>query len=159
MKSEEIALRNELQSVMERRSKLMIQKRDIETKLATIKNLIRKEGLMPGGKYAACCEAQNKYRAAILKIEKETSELNIKRSELGNKIREFEVERPHPAYAETDSILSQPRQDELRTRIIEIKSEYQKFAADQTRILSMRTMAGEFVVKLTDLLRKTSGHE
>ena len=159
MKTEEMELRVELQGVMDRRSKLMLQKREIETKLANIKNLVRKEGLMPGGKYAACCEAQNKYRAAILKIEKEMQEMNAKRRELGDKIRGYEVERPHPDYAETDAILAQPRPDVLRAGIIEIKAEYQKFAADQTRILSMRTMAGELVAKITDMLRRTAGRE
>lgn len=134
------------QQLLERRDLLGLSKREIENKLVGVKNLIRTSGRMPHEKYKQCCDAQKKYLSQILKIERELNDIKIKLRQLSaydvaEKMAEKSIEKQ--ASIPRDFVVS----------LVDLRSEYQRFAADMTRVSSMRQMAAEFALKLNPIIK------
>lgn len=81
-------------------------------------------------------------------------------NEIDTQIIKLKAAKRKIAQAEsfTDSsvtIPSEPTQRDIIVKLVELRSEYEDFAADPSRISSRRQMASEFVVKLNAVIRTT----
>ena len=136
-----------------KRDALVIEKKEREQKLLAIKTLVRTSGRMPNDKYKQCCESQRKHSSEILRLEGEISGIKAKLRELS------EVEESTKRKAGASGVGSQTGQDvnpsesEVVRELVALRQFYQEFAADHTRVSSMRQMAAEFVTKLNPVIR------
>ena len=134
------------QELLERRGKLVLDKRELENKLIAVKNIVRTGGRMANEKYKQCCDTQKKYSADILKIERELSDIKMKLRQISvYDVAEKKAGKP------TEPQPSVPR--DFVVSLVDLRSEYQRFAADMTRVSSMRQMAAEFALKLNPIIK------
>lgn len=132
---------NELNLIEEERSKLVSEKRDIEAKLLAIKNLIRSSGRMSTDKYTETCHAQNGYMKRMAQIERQLGELKTRKGRL------------HFEHNGSNHRPKDPVSPDVIRSLSALRDEYQQFAADKSRVGSMRQMAAEFVLKLNPIIR------
>jgi hypothetical protein len=132
--------------IIEQLDDLKISKREHETKLVTIKNQIRGCGLLPPEKYRQCVASQVQHQTAILKIERLLQPLKKRLRELSSDDRS---NQDNGSFSTPPSDVKGIVED-----LVELRKDYQFFAADSTRISSMRQMAAEFVVKLNPIIKR-----
>lgn len=131
-------------ALLKERDDLVNSKKDHEVKLVAIKNLVRSSGRMEHSKYKQCCDSQQRHLNAIRSIENELAKLKVRLREIG--VESFsETERANSRNGEEVMIVQE---------LVALRSDYQAFAADSTRVSSMRTMAAEFVVRLSGVIRR-----
>ncbi len=145
----EVNLTNELNECERRRSELVLNKKQHEVKMLAIKNLVRGGGTMPYAKYRQCIDSQQTHANSILKIEQTLSPLKARMAELKAQIDEQQRNgQPHAP---------QQSASDLVKMLVSVRQEYQDFAADRTRVASMRQMAAEFVLKINPIVRAALG--
>lgn len=127
------------------RTRLVQDKRAVETKLLKVKNLVRSSGWMPQEKYKACCESQSKYVEKIRHIENAISEVKLKQSELHHKSR--------PEFSEIEKADARVLKKSVIEGLVALRDEYQSFSADPTRVASMKQMAADFALRLSPLIK------
>lgn len=124
------------------KSKLSLDKKEIELKLSVVKNTIRSSGKLSQYEYNNLCKDQNKYKADIINIEKALAEIQLeirKKSELKETLR-----------------LDKKQQNvkEIKTNLISLRDKYMNFASDKSRISSMRVMSSTFAEELENLIKQ-----
>lgn len=131
---------------------LAVQKKDIESRLTVLKNKIRCEGNMPGEKYRQVCETQNSYSRSIVQIEKKMAPLRKRIQELAH--------QEHAEYRALNGNGQHKPEDQapIVAALVALRQYYQDFAADGTRVSSMRTMAADFVLKLNPIIKRAVNH-
>lgn len=134
------------QQLLERRGELVLTKRELENKMIAIKNLVRTGGRMANEKYKQCCDAQKKYTSEILKIERELTDIKTKLRHLS--VYDVAEKRAEKAIEQQPSVSR-----DFVVSLVDLRSEYQRFAADMTRVSSMRQMAAEFALKLNPIIK------
>ena len=135
-------LREEMQLLKEK-------KRVIELQRTKIKNLIRSSGLMPPEKYKQCCNAQSKYAEQIAHNEKRMSEIKLQLQKLADDEQLCHKKPSKPVVA----VKLEPLAKECIEALVALREKYQRFAADHTRVSSMRTIAAEFVCQLNPIIK------
>jgi len=127
---------------------LVREKKDIEVKMAGFKNLIRTtRRRLPPPEYKRICRQQNQGRNDIQRIEKEI--IPIKKE-----IRKWEAikEEMEPVFADrTPASITNP--DILRS-LTDLRDRYIEFSGDNTRVNSMRLMAGDFASEITSIISR-----
>jgi hypothetical protein len=146
----------EKQELQKKKSALILSKREHETKLVAIKNVVRSGGKLPNEKYKQCCDAQNTHSRAILHIEKQLASVKLRLREIAD--LEFKSKNGDGAanYNEPTAVPNAPVKS-IVSELVALRQEYQAFAADGTRVSSMRQMAAEFVLKLNPVIRQAIG--
>lgn len=147
-----LSLTNELNECERRRSELVLSKKHHETKMLAIKNLVRGGGTMPYAKYKQCIDSQNTHANAILKIEQAMGPLKARIAEIRALISHSEQEQRNG-----ESQVPQQGASEIVKMLVAVRQEYQDFAADRTRVASMRQMAAEFALKINPIVRAALG--
>lgn len=128
------------------RDRLLLAKREHEGKLLAIKNLIRAGARLSADKYKETCNAQQRHVSSIHSIEKEILSVKRKISELSMAPKE----KSEPASVNQEAEAAR----EIISELVKLRSDYESFAADGTRISSMRQMAAEFVIKLGAVIKR-----
>ena len=115
------------------RDTLVLSKREHETQLISIKNLVRVSGRMPTDKYRQCCDSQATHARAILHIEDQLRPIKARLRELSD-----------ASHAEQQVINANgvPAKS-IVADLVALRDDYQRFAADGTRVSSMRQMSAE----------------
>ena len=144
---------NEKRQLLEKRAALILSKREHETKLVAVKNVVRSGGRLPSEKYKQCCDSQNTHARAIMHIENEMSKIKTRLREIADiefneKNGLVKDKQPEPESVPVKSIV---------VELVSLRQAYQDFAADGTRVSSMRQMAAEFVVKLNPIIKRAIG--
>lgn len=152
LEAEKLKLTNE-------RSMLGLSKREHETKLIAIKNLIRTGGFMPHEKYKKCCDSQQKHSRAILHIEKQMAPIKKRLREIEEIESRFQIANGQPVTHESPVASSESPLKKTVVELVALRQNYQDFAADGTRIASMRQMAAEFVLKLNPIIKRALGSD
>jgi hypothetical protein len=144
----------EKQQLQNQKTELVRQKREHETQLLAIKNLVRSSGKMPHEKYKTCCDAQTRHSQSIRKIEYRLGDIKNRLQEIAD--IEFH-ERNQSVDAEKISTESTSAENEPKSMVVELvalRQHYQEFSADATRVSSMRQMAADFVLKLNPIIKR-----
>jgi hypothetical protein len=130
-----------------RRDELLVEKKKHEAQLVVIKNLIRSSGRMENSKYKQCCDAQSKHIKAIAKIEEQLAPIKHDIKELY--VREFEDRQ---ISLEVRAVETAKLKQTVQA-LVETREYYQRFAADHTRVSSMRQMGAEFILRINDIIK------
>lgn len=144
-------LKKERSDLHQKRSALAILKRGHESLLSDIRSQVRTGGKMNQEKYRQCVETQNRTTKAMLKIEEALSGMKFRLREIEDLIHADNITRKEATRALTDDPPIESRG--IIKDLVSLRQEYQEFAADPTRIASMRQMASEFVVKLNPIIK------
>lgn len=134
-------IEDELRELENKRTPLVDRKKEIELELSEINNKIRVGGYLDQNEYAKICERQDFVKREKYKIEQQI--LGIKRM-----IREKNGEK--------DKITLQGKKignSEIKSSLIELRDKYMAFAADTTRVSSMRAMSSKFVEEIQAILK------
>jgi hypothetical protein len=144
-----LAIRSEIYDLQQKREILIQEKREIQSRLTKVKNLVRTSGLMPTEKYKQCCDAQSKYVSRIQAIEKDLGNLKLQIQKLADD--EYN-HRGKPSGLSVDT-KPQAMGKECIESLVALREKYQQFSADHTRVSSMRTMAAEFAFQLNPIIK------
>ena len=132
---------SELNDLKTRRDALVLKKRELETKLAAVKNLVRSSGRMPHDKYKVCCESQNDCFRQIVRVE--TDLMPIKQ-----RIRVLCDEEDEAKKAKHNGYTR-----DLVLRLREVRDKWQEIASDDALANStQRTQASQFVSDLNPII-------
>lgn len=125
----------------QRKSKLVLEKKELELKNSTLKNQVRSGGRMHDVKYKRVCDEQNSIKIKIFSIEREMADLSIemmKKQSFRDQLKaEFKHDEPI----------------DIKKKLVHLRDEYINFAADKSRVSSMRVMGAEFAEKLETLIK------
>lgn len=128
---------NELQN---KKSEVVAKKQETEMKLSNINNSIRGRGMLPAHQYKFLCDQQDQLKRAKNAFDQEIQLLNIeirKKNSLKDRLK-----------MEQGTQVS----GSVVTQLTHLKNHYINFAADGSRVASMRKMAAEFAEKLEDII-------
>jgi hypothetical protein len=136
-----------INELKEKRIILADQKHDLEFKCGQIKDKLSVSGRLPNDKYKVYVDARNKYKKKLLEITAELREIN-------DDIKSIASGRTEPKEGNTES----KRKERLRfvyLSLLDLKHQYHVFAADPTRISSMRQMAAEFANRIDMIVEES----
>lgn len=153
--SDSLAARELLHELQEEQEELKAQKRKIEVQKTKIKNLVRTSGYMERDKYRACCDSQAKYAQQIQVIEQRLGQNKMEIRKLNDQLHGApHQKRLEPTQPQESPKASNPAiKKECLEAMVALRSKYQEFAADHTRVSSMRKMAAEFVLELNPVIK------
>jgi hypothetical protein len=138
---------DEKRDLQRKRSILALSKREHETKLIAVKNVVRSGGRLSSDKYKQCCDSQNAHSRAIMQIERQLAPIKDRLREIAD-----------AEFIDRNEICEQHANGEPLCTILEdvilLQQQYQSFAADGTRVASMRQMAAEFALKLNPIIQR-----
>jgi hypothetical protein len=147
MTSDELdEIKREERAIERKRENLLADKREHETALLKIKNAIRLSGRMEDSKYKQYCNAQEKHVTAIAKIEAELRPLRHQQRELA--VRQF-TDRQVSMEVKAVETLKLKRVVEA---LVKLRSDCQQFAADHTRVSSMRLSYAQFTERVNEII-------
>jgi predicted nucleic acid-binding Zn-ribbon protein len=132
----------EIEMLRKKKGDLTSAKADIQTSLAEVN--AKFVGRLDNRVY----EKLQKERAQLCRMQNEI-ERQIK--PVNAEIRVLSIEKDQ--FEDKSHLSSKP----IVEAIVQIRDEYTAFAADKTRVGSMRQMAAEFVTKLNPVIRKAIG--
>lgn len=142
-----IATQNQINSIEDsintlsrKKDELVLRKREVEAENSEIKNKIRTGGLMSNNEYQKLCNKQNMLRREMVEIERGVLDINHEirsKSSLTNQLKQDRKET---------------NINETKDNLVALKNEYIRFAADKSRVGSMRAMAAEFAEKLEQII-------
>jgi FixJ family two-component response regulator len=141
-------LRAREKEIEARRDALLVEKRQHETQLTVIKNLVLSTRTMEHAKYKQCCDAQAKHVRAIAKIEEQLAPLKHQLRDLI--VQEFEDRQVAYEVKAVETIKLKRTVQSL----VNLRDKYQRFSADHTRISSMRQVSAEFCLALNEIIRE-----
>ena len=130
-----------ISSLEQQRAAVVIKKKELEIAGATLKNQIRQNKKLPPLEYKAICKKQDQCRRDILATE---IEMNKFQDQISKKISLREAIR-HELRVEAYT--------DVPSKLTAIRDYYINFAADRTRVASMRAMAAEFAEKLEVIIK------
>lgn len=147
-------LEAEVQALVVERTRLGLEMTRHQNEMATIKNAIRSSGRygLPASKYRQLCSEQTSRQKAMADL---LEQINTIKARLAN-IHLAKVTAPRVVKftseegSEENVATSKP--DTVRALAV-LRDDYQKFAADKSRVASMRQMAAEFVLKLNPIIK------
>ena len=134
----------ERQRLLSEKNQIAVKMHALEAKLMGLKNECRRKGLMPRAEYNKILGSQVKYREAIIELERTLGPIKNRLIEIADD--QFEKKHALPAEISADPAMVRA--------IVQLRQQYQEFAADGTRIGSMRQMAAEFVLKLNEIVKQ-----
>lgn len=137
-------LERSISDLVQKKEALILSKKEIEMENSLLKSRVRVGGKMSQHKYNAIVDEQNQLKRNQLKIEKDLSELSINIMKKSVLLDEMKCE------LKIDTIKSSG----IKSELISLKDYYINFAADRTRVSSMRATAAEFVEKLEIIIKK-----
>ena len=142
----------EKRQLLEKKGQITVKKMDIQTKLMAIRNNIRRKGIMPKSEYDKILKTQERYKKDVVEVEKELVPIRNRLVEIAN--------AEHLAYAQrwTEKAEANKWMEVFASPVIvqdlvSLRQHYQEFAADLTRVSSMRQMAADFVLKLSRIIK------
>jgi len=127
----------------EKKAELVNTKKELQNKLTTLTNKVRTNGRkLNDVEYRKLCSQQEKTMQEVVKIDNEI--ILIKN----------DISRKSTLKQEIQSTFKSNENEDVVVSLTAIKDHYISFAADRSRISSMRAMASEFVEKLEVVIRK-----
>lgn len=153
----------EKRQLLEKKNALTIAKVDIQAKLSALRNRLRLQGrLLPKLEYTQICQRQDQLKKKIVEIEKEIAPIKNRMTEIGNAEHLFHAQQ-EKEQMEASRGLEVFASPVIVQELVSLRQQYQEFAADLTRVSSMRQMAADFVIKLSriikdDLRRPVAAH-
>lgn len=151
-------LEERVAALVRERTEFIDIKKTAEVRLTTNKNLVRTSGKMPHLQYKQACDSQTHavrdIRAAEVQLARLKGEIIAANHEL-DALKRQRKERISGKPAARTSV--EPTIDWKRDcveELVSIRQHYQEFAADGSRISSMRQMAAEFANKLNPIIKR-----
>lgn len=139
-------------NLLGRKSQLVAEKQEAQVELTSLRNAVRSGGRMPGHKYKEVCDAQNEQCRKLAEAERGIAEIN-------QELVRLQLEDKHDWVSRHSNDL--PPDPGIVKELVALRQKYHDFAADSTRVSSMRQMAAEFANALNPVIRKAvnSGRE
>lgn len=135
-------IEEEIVSIKEQYDFTVIEKKKIEQSLADYRAIIRTNGMMDDKNYVEIVEKQNK-------LKQKQKDFEYKLIDLKGNIRRLETEKERLRVLGKKTSIS-----DTKDQLVQIKNKYISFAADQSRVSSMRTMAAKFAEELETIISK-----
>lgn len=146
--------RAEMTTLLNRKDELVMEKKQHEAAMLTIKNQIRTK-VLPAKQYKQCCEGQAKRIKQINYIEAEIRAIKVRLRQLSDaESQRFAKIKSESKESADIHMQSQGTVHDLLFHVAEIRDDYRRFSADGTRISSMRRNAAEFANRLDELLSR-----
>lgn len=120
-----------------KRSRLAVEKTTHQAELSRLKDRVRGSEGLPPEEYRAICRKQNEIKGRIVSIEADMATIR-------NEMREKEVLKSDVKLDHASGAMN----EESLASIRNLRQKYMEFAADATRVSSMRQMAAQFVQEL-----------
>lgn len=130
-----------INNLIQQKEKLIFDKKEIELKNSVINNQIRSGGRMHEVKYKRLCDQQTKLKKDSFAVEKSISDLSI------------EIMKKSTLREQIKSELKNKKKIDVKEKLTEMRDYYINFAADKTRVSSIRAAAAEFAEKLEGLIK------
>ena len=144
-----IDLEKAITALQERRSQLVLSKQNKEIDLSALNNKVRSATsggeYLPPQEYRDICSKQKKIKQDIYAINVELQGLK------------FEIQKKNTLKDELSNEISVKGNEGILQELIDMKDYYATFAADTTRVSSMRAVAAGVTKKLDDILTKIKG--
>jgi len=140
-------LKQRERALEKRRDELLVEKQRHATQLSNIKQLVKDSGRMEDSKYRQCCQAQTRHVQAIAKIEGLLAPIKHELREII--VREFEDRQVSIEVRSVETL----RLKQTVQALVTLRENYQRFAADHTRVSSMREMTAKFVLDLNEVIK------
>lgn len=137
-------IESEILDWKEAQEPLLQDKMRIQRQLGDIN--LRCRSRLPDSEYGQCLRDRKKLNDELMGIEQQL--LGIKQT-----IRRLSLENERAK--RTDGTENRS----IVEALVELRTEYQKFSGDRTRVESMRVMASEFCQRLTDIIRRSVNNE
>jgi hypothetical protein len=123
----------------QRRSDIIQRIKELDSKLIALRTQARTSGRMRNGDYRSLCNDQRTWI-------QEKGELEV---ELGRIKTQISYEHENGNRSNGSSVELKP----VVQQLVELRHKYQQFAADGSRVSSMRRMAAEFVMELNPIIK------
>lgn len=137
-----LKIEREIEEIQKKRQPLIDRKREIEMRLSEINSKFKtRAGDFSNGEYAGICKEQD-----LLKVEKFGIE---------EKLRSLKIEGREKRMEENEVFVESKKypDEKLKDTLLEIRDKYMSFAADTTRVSSMRAMASRFVEEIQGIMK------
>lgn len=140
----------EKQALFTEKQRLIQEKKQVELSMVKSKNIVRSSGRLPNNQYRALCDTQNQHATELTRVEGQLGVIKRRLTEIAEIEFRDRQERGITGIQlrQSDSHSDRP----LVSELTDLRKHYQDFAADATRVSSMRQMAAEFVVKLNPII-------
>lgn len=135
-------LERSINNLDEEKRRLTDLKRKLETDLGSLKNQLRVNKNLPQKEYKSLCRKQEVLNSSVAKTQEEINCISI---DIRKKITlKDEIKRELKMIDDSHIVI----------KLTELKNYYINFAADRSRISSMRAMSAEFAEKLGLIINK-----
>ena len=131
-----------IEELHRQRNDLVIQMTDKRAEMAALNSSVKGRRLSQDG-YRKLCDRQSEIKSAICQCERQIVDINTQLAQDHADKVKASVSVRHTTESGHAVIAA----------LCELRQEYQLFAADKTRVGSMRQMAAEFVLKLNPIIR------
>lgn len=115
--------------------------RKLQCDLTEIKNRLRNNGMLPPKEYNSLCNKQNIIVASISSTLDKINDIKL------------EISKKHTLKQALKDEMLTDEDKEIIQKLEILKSHYVNFAADRSRISSMRAMAAEFAEKINMIIK------
>lgn len=142
----------ELETLRAELDALALQKREHEVKLSNLALAVRSQQRLRPERYSQICQEQARRKSAVLEVEKKMAVLRPKVRALHDiAYRAYQERIVAPvAGARENNMVPESVLADLKA----LSDYYQRFAADPTRVSSMRAMSAEFALKLAPIINR-----
>lgn len=140
LEEKKIRLESDIVDLRSERQKLVERKQEIELEIGNYNSQVRGKHL-PEQEYENICRWQSALKREKLDIEKKLADTK-------SVLQKKELEKDNL------SLNIKKVNEEAKQHILEIRDKYMSFAADTTRVSSMRAMASKFSEELTFIMTK-----
>lgn len=124
------------------KSLLSEEKSKLEAKIAGLKNRLRVT--MPLAQYESVSAERGKLVEQLLRLQGRQSVINHKMYELFDETPSSSLNEGEPPPLEKASVIRE---------LVNLRAEYQEYAADMSRVSTRRAMASEFVLRLNRVIK------
>jgi predicted RNase H-like nuclease (RuvC/YqgF family) len=136
-----IELEGNIAELSEEKAKLTFRRKELDLEIAPLNNKFKKNVFLSDNEYDLVLSKQLKIKREMLQVDKSISEINsqLRKKNLLKEQLKHELKT-------TDKL-------DVKTKLINFRNEYMAFAADRSRISSMRAMASEIAEKIESILK------
>jgi hypothetical protein len=145
-----LEIESEIAILKNTRTPLVLRRTECMDELSKLNFRIRTGGHMPDNDYKKVCLQQQKLKDEMRALDAKLAPIKLRLQELGNLIhRGHEAKR---ALNDDHRVQDEDRAALLK-RVDDLRRKYREFAADHTRVSSMRLMATTFADELQAIIK------
>jgi|JI10StandDraft_1071094.scaffolds.fasta_scaffold2249562_1 chromosome segregation ATPase len=135
-----LSIEEKIHELQSQKNVLTTQKRSVEAEMAEIKSRIRTGGQLKQDEYNVLVKRQNTLRGDLHALEHSIASINS------------EIQKKHILKDGARQNKTRTKSDDILEELKEMKDYYINFAADRTRVASLRALSAEFGEKLELLI-------